>query len=150
MVKQLLLRAAVLAMCTAMAYGQPTASTRPDDAVHIQRIGPLPAKMLAAPVVSTDGCRIAVVSGEGAKPFVVIDGEAGQEYDGVGLPCFSADGKRFAYAGANGQKQFVIIDNRVGPEYDGIIDAPPPRFQLRRETICVCSEEGPETVCGRR
>jgi hypothetical protein len=59
---------------------------------------------------------------KGDKWFVVLDGQAGPEYDEIleGTPVFSSDGKRVAYGAGKGGKRFVVIDGQEGTMYDGI------------------------------
>ena len=52
--------------------------------------------------------------------MVVVDGQLGPEYDGVGSPVFSADGKRVAYVVQKGAKRLAVVDGQPGPEYDDI------------------------------
>jgi dipeptidyl aminopeptidase/acylaminoacyl peptidase len=74
-----------------------------------------------------NGCRIAWAERRGAKWAVVIDGQAGPEYDGIGDITFSFDGKHVAYGARRNKwfvsnKWFVVVDSQVGSEYDGIGD----------------------------
>ncbi len=50
-------------------------------------------------IFSADGKRVAYRAWKRDKCLVVVDGEAGAEYDAIaeGSPVFSADGKRVAY-----------------------------------------------------
>lgn len=59
---------------------------------------------------------------------MVIDGQAGPEYDGIGTPVFSPDSKRVAYLAVKDKKCLVVIDGQAGPEY-GMIVKGGPTFQ---------------------
>jgi WD40 repeat protein len=71
-----------------------------------------------------NGCRIAWAERRGAKWAVVIDGQVGPEYNGIGDIVLSPDGKYVAYGAKRNKwfvnKWFVVIDGQAGPEYDGI------------------------------
>ena len=79
-------------------------------------------KEVRSPVYSHDGCRFAYVTTKGQKQCVIVDGQAGPQYDGNDqrAPVFSADGKRVAYAAKKGEKQFVVVDGQPGAEHDKI------------------------------
>jgi len=88
-----------------------------------QRLGKAPSSALGITRSSTaNGCRIAWAEQRGAKCVVVIDGQAGLEYDGImkGSLVFSSDGKRVAYVATKGDKWLVVVDGQAGPEYDGV------------------------------
>ena len=52
------------------------------------------------------------------KQFVVADGKAGPEYEGVGPPYFSVDGKRLAYGATKGPcEKLVVVDGKEGAVY---------------------------------
>jgi len=84
-------------------------------------LGPVPSNILGG-TSSNDGCHVAMVVAKGGKQFVVIDGQAGPEYDGifVNTPVFSPDGKRVAYGARTADKWRVVVDGQAGPEYEGI------------------------------
>jgi Tol biopolymer transport system component len=74
---------------------------------------------------SADGKRLAYTAWKGGeKCFVVIDGQAGPEYDGIGIVwdelVFSPDSKRLAYGAKKGEKWVVVIDGQESPVYDNI------------------------------
>jgi Tol biopolymer transport system component len=73
-------------------------------------------------VVSRDVRHFACGTTKGQKRYVVVDGEAGPEYDALGAPSlvFSPDSKRVAYAARKGAKWLVVVDGEAGPEYDGL------------------------------
>ena len=98
---------------SAVEYSQPSHFTE-------VKLGPLPATMLAI-VRSPDNRHIAIVAQKDNKTLVVVDGQAGPEYDGIleGNPIFSPDGKRVAYAARKGKKWSVVVDGQAGPQYDG-------------------------------
>jgi len=72
--------------------------------------------------VSPDSKRVAYVSIEGNKQFVVVDGKEQKKYDGIGASTliFSPDSKRMAYAAKMGDKWFVVVDGKEQKQYDGI------------------------------
>jgi Tol biopolymer transport system component len=95
--------------------------------VEEARLGALDAD--ATVVVSPDGRHVAYVAAKGNKQFVIVDGQAGREYDAIdpGSLVFSPDGKRLAYVAARknraatgGQTQFVVEGGKEGKGYDGI------------------------------
>ena len=61
---------------------------------------------------------------------MLVDGQAGPEYDGVGdgSLLFSPDSKRVAYQAQNGGKSWMVVDGqKVGTDYDqasGLIFSP--------------------------
>jgi hypothetical protein len=74
---------------------------------------------------SPDGKRFAYTAWKGSKKcFVVIDGQAGPEYDGIGIVwdelVFSPDSKRLAYAAKKGEKWVVVIDGQESLVYDNV------------------------------
>jgi len=72
------------------------------------------------------GCHIAFAALKGDKQLVVVDGEPGPEFDGIGKdhPVFSPAGKRVAYAAQKGGKWRVVVDGKAGPEMDAIAAGP--------------------------
>jgi len=75
---------------------------------------------------TSEGCRLAIVTALGDKQLVLLDGQAGPEYDEIceGDPVFSPDGKCVAYTARKGDKWLVVVDGQAGPEYDGIACGP--------------------------
>jgi len=73
----------------------------------------------ANPSVSPDGKRIAYVSTEAGKSFVVVDGLAGKAYDHVdlGMPLLSPDGRRVAYWAREQGEALVVADGAEGPHF---------------------------------
>ncbi len=112
------------------------------------RLGPMDEKVLA-PAFSRDGCHLAYVTTRGQKQCVVVDGQAGAEYDGIaaGSMIFSADGKRMAYVAQKGAKQMVVVDGQAGPGVRRNRQRHPD-FQCRRQARGVWSPEGREAVRG--
>ena len=102
------------------ASAQPTPA--PTDAYKIEetRLGPIDAERLAI-VFSRDARHKAYVTHKGQKLSVVVDGQAGAEYDGIGKGTliFSADGKRVAYGAKKGKQAVVVVDGQASPVYDG-------------------------------
>ena len=54
------------------------------------------------------------------KQFVVIDGQEGKHYDGIGRGTltFGPDGNHSAYAASVGEKQFLVLDGKEGKQFD--------------------------------
>jgi Tol biopolymer transport system component len=66
---------------------------------------------------------------KGANPqeimsWVVVDGQASEQYDHVSMPIFNHDGKRLAYAAKKDKKWLVVVDSQAGAEYDGLLEEP--------------------------
>src|ERR1019366_7508807 len=95
-------------------------------AVQETHLGTMDAEVLP-PVFSTDGRHFAFVTRRDQKVCVVVDGQAGAEFDniGEGTPLFSPDGKRVAYGALKGKKQLVVVDGQAGAECDGILEGTP-------------------------
>ena len=56
------------------------------------------------------------------KWFVVVNGNEGKQYDGLGSPLlFSPDSKRMAYAAKASNKTFIVVDGKEGNQYDAIV-----------------------------
>ncbi len=72
--------------------------------------------------VSPDHRRVAYSALVWKNWFVVVDGEEGKQYDGIGEgdPIFSPDSRRVAYYAKVGNKWFVVVDGEEGKQYDGI------------------------------
>jgi len=81
-------------------------------------------------VFSPDSRRVAYSAEMGEKCLVVVDGQAGPEYDDIleGSPVFSPDSSRVAYSARKGQKRFVVVDGQAGPEYDAIVRFDPAKL----------------------
>ena len=71
-------------------------------------------------VISPDGARVACVIKNGEKQVVVIDGNAGKEYDGITAVCFSPDSQHVAFTAKSGGKFLAVDDGQEGKEYDEI------------------------------
>ena len=97
------------------ASTQPTSTPAGAYATHETHVGPLDAEMLF-PVFSGDGQHFAYVTHKGPKSCVVVDGQAGAEYDKVAEAAliFSPDSKRVVYAAKTGAKWSVVVDGQVG------------------------------------
>ncbi|MGD0465062.1 MAG: hypothetical protein ABSB74_21470, partial [Tepidisphaeraceae bacterium] len=106
---------------TVTAFAQPRGAQTGAYSIKETRLGPLDAETLS-PVFSRDGRYLAYVTHRGQRPCVVVDGQAGAEYDGIGDASliFSPDGNRVAYGAKNGQKWSAVVDGQPGAEYDGI------------------------------
>ena len=82
-------------------------------------LGPLDTEILS-PVFSRGGTHLAYVTHRGRKECVVVDGKAGEAYDGIAGTVFSSDGQRVAYRALKGPRQLVVVDGKAGAEYEGI------------------------------
>lgn len=73
-------------------------------------------------VFSPNARRTAYLAAGGQKVRVVVDGEAGKEYDEVvsGSLMFSPDSRHTGYIARDGQKFRRVLDGREGPAYDAI------------------------------
>jgi len=77
-------------------------------------LGTIDAKAFSL-VFSNDGSHLAYVIRSGQKQHVVVDGQGGDEYDGiaVGSLRFSSDGKRVAYVALKDDKFSVVVDGQI-------------------------------------
>ena len=95
-------------------------------------------------VLNDDGRHFAYATTKGGKKCVVVDGQAGPEYDCMAsvkkFVLLSHDGKRAAYIGMNGMKQFVVADGKAGPEYEGV---GPPYFSVDGKRLAYGATKGP-------
>ena len=73
--------------------------------------------------ISPDSQRVAYVASVGNKWLVIVDGEEGKQYDGIGEGSliFSPDSQRVAYAARVGNKLLVVVDGEEGKQYDDIV-----------------------------
>ena len=106
---------------TVTASAQQTNAQTGANKIQQTRLGPMDAEVMN-PVFSRDACHLAYVTTKGEKQCVVVDGQAGTEYDGIseGSLIFSADGKRLAYIAKKGAKWLIVLDGQASAEYDGI------------------------------
>ena len=72
---------------------------------------------------SPDNRSVAYVIREGKKVSMVVNGKAGEPYDGIGKgdPIFSQDGRRVAYTAGVDDKFCVVVDGEAGARFDSII-----------------------------
>jgi WD40 repeat protein len=70
--------------------------------------------------ITKNSWRIAFVVTKGDKQFVVLDGQAGPEYEQTRDLNFSPDGEQLAYIAWTGDKDFVVLDGRKGREYEDV------------------------------
>lgn len=77
----------------------------------------IPAESL---IFSPDSRRLAYGAKAGDKLVVVVDGQEGTPYDGVGGLIFSPDSRHLAYLARVGNKPMVVVDGQEGKPYDGI------------------------------
>jgi Tol biopolymer transport system component len=76
--------------------------------------------VLADPVFSPDGNRIAFLAKDGEKARVCVDGKSPAAYDDSGALVFSPDSKHVAYGAKVGEKWFVVRDGVKETEFDAI------------------------------
>jgi hypothetical protein len=76
----------------------------------------------AWPVAFSPDNRVAYPVRQGSQYRVIVDGEAGEPFDGIGgdTVSFSADGRHFAYEAGRAGKWLVVLDGREGHAYRGI------------------------------
>ncbi len=75
---------------------------------------PLPAsptKIFVAPDGSRAGAVVISKPAPGEKFRVVVELDAGEEFDEIGVPCFSSDGKRYAYRARLGGRWYLVTDS---------------------------------------
>ena len=72
--------------------------------------------------MSLAGNRIACIArrAAGGKPFMVVDGQEGREFDDVGAVIFSADGQHYAYPAELDGRQLFVVDGAPTPSFDRI------------------------------
>jgi Tol biopolymer transport system component len=76
-------------------------------------------------IFSPDSKRLAYPVQKGKKWSVVVDGQAGAEFDGTveNSLNFSPDGKRLGFVAVKGGKSLVVVDGQeAGTGYDGTIE----------------------------
>jgi hypothetical protein len=69
-------------------------------------------------VFSPDSQRLAYAAQQGEQWLVVVDGEPGQLFDGIGGVIFSPNGRRVAYSAQQQGQWLVVLDNQQGPVFD--------------------------------
>ena len=75
---------------------------------------PVPEKVLKV-IKDRKGQHTAQVVQRGDKQLVVLDGQAGPEYDEVSRFTFSADGRTLAYEARRGEARLLVLGNREWP-----------------------------------
>jgi hypothetical protein len=65
------------------------------------------------------GPHVAYSAAKGQKQVMVLDGQAGPEFDEVRWPCFSPDG-HLAYVARKGTMSCAVVDGREGPEFEDV------------------------------
>ena len=118
----------MLGIAAAAVYAEPNRTGKVQEQLLCNMPSFIPGSFFNLTKSATiNGCRIAWAERHGAKWVVVIDGQSGPEYDGIGDIFFSPDGKHVAYGARRNKwfvsnKWFAVVDGQVGPEYDGIGD----------------------------
>jgi Tol biopolymer transport system component len=107
-----------------------------------QFLGTLPTQVFEW-VSSNDGCHLGGVSHRDGKLLVVLDGQEGPGYDGIGKGSlvFSPDGTRLAYQAKKGQKWLVVVDGRERSEYNGV---GLPLFSPDGKRLAYAARKGPK------
>ncbi|MRG94873.1 PD40 domain-containing protein [Polyangium spumosum] len=73
-------------------------------------------------VWSADGRRLAYPARREKGWSLVVDGQAGPVFEGLGEVALSPDGGHVAYAAARGGAWFVVLDGEPGPAFDAILE----------------------------
>ena len=72
-------------------------------------------------VFSPDSAHVAYVAqSERRKLTLMLDGQAGPEYDDIGPPICSGDSKHLAYVANEKGRTFLVLDGQPGAPYDAI------------------------------
>ena len=76
-------------------------------------------------IFSPDSKRVAyiAISKSTDKPFVVVDGKEGRQYDFARDLIFSPDSRHVAYEAQVGDKWCMVVNGRQGKKYDSIISS---------------------------
>ena len=83
---------------------------------------PFEAVMQGSLTFSPRGCRLAFVVVEGDKFRIVVDGEPGSLYDGIGTLRFGPDGERPAYVARKGSQQYLVLNGQLLGPFNLIAD----------------------------
>jgi hypothetical protein len=75
-------------------------------------------------VFSDDSKRLAYGGRRRDKFFLVVDGQKGVDYDGLGYFGFSPDGKHIAYAAKKGDKFVIVVDSQERGGYGAVPAGP--------------------------
>ena len=115
------------ALAAILATALVVLDTRADAPIHLVEhekpiIGISHELIADSATVSPDGQRLAIVSAEGQRQRVVVDGRYGRWYAGIarGSIVFSPDSRRLAYVATQGGKSRVVVDGVDGKPYDTI------------------------------
>jgi hypothetical protein len=82
------------------------------------------AFMVSGMVFSDDSKRLAYGGRRGDKFFLVVDGEKGVDYDGLGYFGFSPDGRHIGYGAKKGDKFVIVVDGQERGEYGAVAAGP--------------------------
>ena len=111
----------------ATALAQPGSAAAGGYTIQETRLWPLDVDALTLSLeVSGDGRHLAYVAAKGRKSWVVVDGQAGAEYEAIESLKVSPDSKRVAYVvekkGPDGRHrgELVVVDEQTGREYDRV------------------------------
>ena len=84
-------------------------SGRPYDGIGVEAL-----------VFSPDSRRLAYPAQRGARWHVVVDGEEGEAFGGIGEIVFSPDSKHVAYLARRGGQWLMVRDGRAGAAFHGV------------------------------
>lgn len=89
-----------------------------------------------------DTMQAAYAAGRADESFIVMDGQEGPYYDGIGPLKFSSDGKHCAYVvGKRSGRVFLVVDGKPSPEFDGIT-ADSPVFSADGKRVAYGAKHG--------
>lgn len=97
-----------------------------------------------APVFSPDSKRVAYVAKNDKRWVVVVDGQAGPEFDRIsGFPIFGPDSKHFAYTGVLNKKNKLVVDGKeIGADYE---QSAQPAFSPDGTRLAYLADQGKES-----
>ena len=102
------------------------------DVVFRPHFSPNSKSMAYAAVVATDPAKGYSLMGgmadhKSAKVFIVVNGRAGDGYDGISLDTltFSPDGNHLAYIARRDAKWTLVADGQAGADYDEVVRSLP-------------------------
>lgn len=91
-------------------------------------------------VTDKKGRNQAKVVQRGAKQLVILNDQAGPEYDRIGIITFSADGRSLAYEAVKGKQKVVVLDEQEWPlDVDMVQDSFTLSPDNKRLALVACS-----------